>query len=112
MTTKRIESVLEGEREEWRRILYEGISQWVQPDGEELVLGDGRRVPEAEARYPRALRADEDPVRASELRVACAGIRRYARRDADLLPQADHGDERTPGQPAPPSRLPIPQLRG
>lgn len=51
MTTKRVESVLEGEREEWRRILHGGVGQWVQPDGEELVLGDGRRVPEAEARY-------------------------------------------------------------
>lgn len=44
-------NVLEGPREEWRRILWEGRPQWVQPDEGELVLGDGRRIPEAEAVY-------------------------------------------------------------
>jgi len=44
-------NVLEGEREEWRRILHDGIPHWVEPDGDELVLGDGRRVAESEATY-------------------------------------------------------------
>jgi 5-oxopent-3-ene-1,2,5-tricarboxylate decarboxylase / 2-hydroxyhepta-2,4-diene-1,7-dioate isomerase len=44
-------SVLDGQREEWRRILHEGQPKWVQPDGESLRLGDGRRVAEADAVY-------------------------------------------------------------
>ncbi len=44
-------SVLEGPREEWRRILFEGRSHWVRPEGDELVLGDGRRIPEMDAVY-------------------------------------------------------------
>ncbi|MAE95914.1 MAG: 5-carboxymethyl-2-hydroxymuconate isomerase [Deltaproteobacteria bacterium] len=44
-------SALQGEREEWRRILHDGAVQWVRPDAEELVLGDGRRIAEAEAHY-------------------------------------------------------------
>ncbi len=44
-------NVLEGEREEWRRILHEGLAHWVRPDGDELVLGDGRRITEATATY-------------------------------------------------------------
>lgn len=44
-------SVLNGEREEWRRILHEGQPKWVRPAGESLVLGDGRQVPEAQAVY-------------------------------------------------------------
>lgn len=44
-------SVLFGEREEWRRILYQGRSQWVRPVGESLLLGDGRRIAESEAVY-------------------------------------------------------------
>jgi 5-oxopent-3-ene-1,2,5-tricarboxylate decarboxylase / 2-hydroxyhepta-2,4-diene-1,7-dioate isomerase len=44
-------NVLEGEREEWRRILHNGTPHWVRADGEELVLGDGRRVVEADATY-------------------------------------------------------------
>lgn len=44
-------SVLEGPREELRRILFEGTQQWVRPDGEELVLNDGRRLAEVEAIY-------------------------------------------------------------
>lgn len=44
-------SVLEGPREEWRRIVHDGRPTWVQPDGDELVLGDGRRVAEADATY-------------------------------------------------------------
>lgn len=44
-------SVLEGPREELRRILHEGVAQWVTVEGEELVLGDGRRVAEATAVY-------------------------------------------------------------
>ena len=44
-------SVLNGPREEWRRILHEGTPQWVRPEGDELRLGDGRTVVEAEAIY-------------------------------------------------------------
>lgn len=44
-------SVLTGEREEWRRIFHEGQPKWVRPADETLVLGDGRRVAEAEAVY-------------------------------------------------------------
>ena len=44
-------SVLDGPREEWRRILHEGLAQWVRPQGDHLKLGDGRLVPEAEAAY-------------------------------------------------------------
>ncbi len=44
-------NVFDGEREEWRRILHEGTPHWVKPEGEELVLGDGRRVEEASASY-------------------------------------------------------------
>lgn len=46
-------SVLDGPRYEIRRILDGGVAQWVTPseNGEELVLGDGRRVPEATATY-------------------------------------------------------------
>jgi 5-oxopent-3-ene-1,2,5-tricarboxylate decarboxylase/2-hydroxyhepta-2,4-diene-1,7-dioate isomerase len=44
-------SVLDGPRHEIRRILYQGVPSWVTLDGEELVLGDGRRVAEAEANY-------------------------------------------------------------
>jgi len=32
-------------------VLHEGVSEWVTPDGEELVLADGRRIPEAAATY-------------------------------------------------------------
>jgi 5-oxopent-3-ene-1,2,5-tricarboxylate decarboxylase / 2-hydroxyhepta-2,4-diene-1,7-dioate isomerase len=44
-------SVLTGEREEWRRILYEGQPKWVRPADQTLILGDGRQVAEAEAVY-------------------------------------------------------------
>ena len=44
-------SVLDGQRREWRRVLHEGVVHWVTPDTDELVLGDGRRIPEATARY-------------------------------------------------------------
>lgn len=44
-------SVLDGPREEWRRILHEGQPKWVRPEGAELLLGDGRRVAEADATY-------------------------------------------------------------
>lgn len=44
-------SVLDGPREEWRRILHEGTAKWVRPEGERLRLGDGRTVAEAEAVY-------------------------------------------------------------
>lgn len=44
-------SVLDGPREEWRRILHEGQPKWVRPDGEALQLLDGRRIAEAEATY-------------------------------------------------------------
>jgi 5-oxopent-3-ene-1,2,5-tricarboxylate decarboxylase/2-hydroxyhepta-2,4-diene-1,7-dioate isomerase len=44
-------SVLEGPRHERRRVLHEGVAQWVRPDGDELVLGDGRRIADATAAY-------------------------------------------------------------
>jgi 5-oxopent-3-ene-1,2,5-tricarboxylate decarboxylase/2-hydroxyhepta-2,4-diene-1,7-dioate isomerase len=44
-------NVLEGPRQEIRRILHEGVACWVTPDGEDLLLGDGRRVREASATY-------------------------------------------------------------
>lgn len=44
-------SVLEGPREELRRILLGGTPHWVRVDGEELVLADGRRTDEATASY-------------------------------------------------------------
>jgi 5-oxopent-3-ene-1,2,5-tricarboxylate decarboxylase/2-hydroxyhepta-2,4-diene-1,7-dioate isomerase len=44
-------SVLDGPRVERRRILLDGVAYWVVPDGDDLVLGDGRRVAEAEAAY-------------------------------------------------------------
>ncbi len=44
-------SVLEGPRRERRRVLHEGMASWVVPDGDALVLGDGRRIPEATATY-------------------------------------------------------------
>jgi len=44
-------SVLDGPRRELRRIYHEGVPCWVTPDGDELVLGDGRRVQEAAAVY-------------------------------------------------------------
>jgi 5-oxopent-3-ene-1,2,5-tricarboxylate decarboxylase/2-hydroxyhepta-2,4-diene-1,7-dioate isomerase len=44
-------SVLDGPREEWRRILFEGTAQWVRPEDDRLRLGDGRMVVEAEATY-------------------------------------------------------------
>jgi len=44
-------SVFDGPRREVRRILYEGGPQWVTLEGQELVLGDGRRVREEKAVY-------------------------------------------------------------
>lgn len=44
-------SVLEGPRREIRRILHEGVASWVTCDGDELVLGDGRRVREEAATH-------------------------------------------------------------
>lgn len=45
-------SVLEGPREEWRRILHQGMPVWVKPEeGGVLRLGDGRVVDEASATY-------------------------------------------------------------
>ena len=44
-------SVLDGPREEWRRILHQGHPEWVKPAGDKLILGDGRVVPEASATY-------------------------------------------------------------
>ena len=42
-------SVLDGPRSEIRRILHEGTPHWVTVAGDELLLGDGRRVREADA---------------------------------------------------------------
>lgn len=44
-------NVLEGPREEWRRILFEGTPHWVRPEDDRLRLGDGRMVVEADAIY-------------------------------------------------------------
>ena len=44
-------SVLDGEREEWRRILHEGTPHWVRPNGDQLILADGRSVVESSATY-------------------------------------------------------------
>lgn len=44
-------NVLEGERFEQRRILFEGRPHWTSVSGDELLLMDGRRVPEATAVY-------------------------------------------------------------
>jgi 5-oxopent-3-ene-1,2,5-tricarboxylate decarboxylase/2-hydroxyhepta-2,4-diene-1,7-dioate isomerase len=44
-------SVLDGPREEWRRILFEGTQHWVRPEDDVLRLGDGRTVAEADAIY-------------------------------------------------------------
>ena len=44
-------SVLEGPRRELRRILHRGAPSWVTPEGDDLVLGDGRRVKEVDAIY-------------------------------------------------------------
>jgi 5-oxopent-3-ene-1,2,5-tricarboxylate decarboxylase/2-hydroxyhepta-2,4-diene-1,7-dioate isomerase len=44
-------SVLTGRREEWRRILHQGTPHWVQAEGDELRLPDGRRLAEREAVY-------------------------------------------------------------
>ena len=46
-------NVLDGPRREVRRIFHQGMPQWVRPsdDGSELILTDGRRVPENAATY-------------------------------------------------------------
>jgi len=44
-------SVLDGPREEWRRILHEGQPKWVKPQSDRLLLGDGRPVAERDAVY-------------------------------------------------------------
>ena len=44
-------SVLQGPREELRRILHEGQPKWVKPLGDRLILGDGRVIAEAEATH-------------------------------------------------------------
>ncbi|MFQ5699681.1 MAG: fumarylacetoacetate hydrolase family protein [Myxococcota bacterium] len=42
-------NVLEGPREERRRIWLDGCAHWVLPEGDDLVLADGRRVAESQA---------------------------------------------------------------
>jgi len=44
-------TVLEGEREEWRKILCGGIPEWGRAQGDRLILLDGREIAEAEALY-------------------------------------------------------------
>jgi 5-oxopent-3-ene-1,2,5-tricarboxylate decarboxylase/2-hydroxyhepta-2,4-diene-1,7-dioate isomerase len=44
-------SALDGPRHESRRILHEGQAKWVRPEGDRLLLGDGRTVADAEATY-------------------------------------------------------------
>ncbi len=44
-------SVLDGPRDEWRKILHEGQSKWARPAGQQLALADGRTIAESEAIY-------------------------------------------------------------
>jgi 5-oxopent-3-ene-1,2,5-tricarboxylate decarboxylase/2-hydroxyhepta-2,4-diene-1,7-dioate isomerase len=44
-------SVFDGPRTEARRILHGGVAFWATVKGDDLVLGDGRRVPERDATY-------------------------------------------------------------
>lgn len=44
-------SVLKGPREEWRRILHEGMPKWVHSEGEDLILPEGGHLKESEATY-------------------------------------------------------------
>ena len=44
-------SVLDGPRQEWRRVLHEGQPKWVRPEGDRLLLGDGRHIADSEATY-------------------------------------------------------------
>lgn len=44
-------SVLTGPRTEVRRVLHDGMSQWVTAEGDELVFCDGWRIAEADATY-------------------------------------------------------------
>jgi 5-oxopent-3-ene-1,2,5-tricarboxylate decarboxylase / 2-hydroxyhepta-2,4-diene-1,7-dioate isomerase len=46
-----VSTVLDGPRDERRRVLHGGTPHWTQVDGDELVLGDGRRIAEADATY-------------------------------------------------------------
>ena len=105
-------NVLEGEREEWRRILHEGLAQWVRPDGDELVLGDGRRITEATATYLPPC----DPTK-----ILCVHLNFQSRLDEFQNPGID-----TPtyfqkpstalnahrGDAGPPGGHSVPQLRG
>ena len=44
-------NVLEGPKEELRRIMFEGQPRWVRPDAGRLLLPEGRQIPESEAVY-------------------------------------------------------------
>ncbi len=44
-------SVLDGPRRESRRILHEGQPKWVAPNGDRLILPDGRVIADADAIY-------------------------------------------------------------
>jgi 5-oxopent-3-ene-1,2,5-tricarboxylate decarboxylase / 2-hydroxyhepta-2,4-diene-1,7-dioate isomerase len=50
-TEVRIMSVLDGPRRESRRILHEGQPKWVTPNGDRLILPDGRVIADADAVY-------------------------------------------------------------
>jgi len=65
-------SVLDGPRRELRRVLHEGVEHWVRPDGDELVLGDGRRIAESGATY----RAPCDPTK-----ILCVHLNYQSRLD-------------------------------
>ncbi len=71
-------SVLDGPRRELRRILYQGVEQYVRPDGEDLVLGDGRRIPESDAAYL----APCDPSK-----IVCVHLNYESRRVEFLVPE-------------------------
>ena len=105
-------NVLEGEREEWRRILLEGVPHWVRPEGESLILGDGREIDEVDAVYLPPC----DPTK-----ILCVHLNYVSRaeefgvkmgRDAHLLPEAHDRDERTSRGASSPRGLPVSQLRG
>jgi 5-oxopent-3-ene-1,2,5-tricarboxylate decarboxylase/2-hydroxyhepta-2,4-diene-1,7-dioate isomerase len=67
-------SVLDGPRREIRRVVHGGRLHWCEPDGDELVLGDGRRIAEADAVYV----APVDPAT-----IVCIHLN-YASRGAEM----------------------------
>ena len=107
-------SVLDGPRRELRRILDGGTPQWVtlSDDGSELVLMNGRRVPEATATYLPPC----DPTK-----ILCIHLNYNSRRVEFRAPalttptyfqKPNTALERPPRHALPPGRLHPHQLRG